>query len=55
MRGLFTALMVAGSVGAVEVYVNGVNIEGLTNQTFEKVNVRLDEKGNVHIDAPGTR
>lgn len=54
MRGLFTALLtVAGSVGAAEVYVNGVNVEGLTNQTFEKVTVRLDEKGNVHIDAPG--
>lgn len=54
MRGLFTALLtVAGSVGAAEVYVNEVNVEGLTNQTFEKVTVRLDEKGNVHIDAPG--
>ena len=54
MRGLFTALMlVSGSVGAVEVYVNDVNVEGLTNQSFEKVTVRLDEKGNVHIDAPG--
>lgn len=38
---------------AAEVFVNGVSVEGLTNQTFEKVNVRLDEKGNVHIDAPG--
>ena len=38
---------------AVEVYVNGVNVEGLTNHTFEKVTVRLDEKGNVQIDAPG--
>jgi hypothetical protein len=54
MRGLFTALMlVSGPVGAVEVYVNDVNVEGLTNQSFEKVTVRLDEKGNVHIDAPG--
>ena len=38
---------------AVEVYVNGVNVEGLTNHTFEKVTVRLDEKGNVQIEAPG--
>lgn len=38
---------------AVEVYVNGVNVDGLTNHSFEKVNVRLDEKGNVQIDAPG--
>ncbi len=38
---------------AVEVYVNGVSVDGLTNHTFEKVTVRLDEKGNVQIDAPG--
>lgn len=38
---------------AAEVFVNGVNVDGLTNHTFEKVTVRLDEKGNVQIDAPG--
>ncbi len=38
---------------AAEVFVNGVNVDGLTNHSFEKVNVRLDEKGNVQIDAPG--
>jgi len=38
---------------AAEVYVNGVNVDGLTNHTFEKVTVRLDEKGNVQIEAPG--
>ena len=38
---------------AVDVFVNGVNVNGLTNHTFEKVNVRLDEQGNVQIDAPG--
>ena len=40
-------------VSAAEVFVNGVNVDGLTNHTFEKVTVRLDEKGNVQIDAPG--
>ena len=54
MRGLLMAwLTVAASAGAAEVYVNGVNVDGLTNQSFEKVTVRLDEKGNVHIEAPG--
>lgn len=38
---------------AAEVYVNGVNVDGLTNHTFEKVTVRLDDKGNVQIEAPG--
>ena len=54
-RALLVLLLSAPLVAARanEVYVNGVNVEGLTNQTFERVTVRLDEKGNVHIDAPG--
>lgn len=44
---------VSGSALAGDVFINEVNVEGLTNQNFEKVNVRIDEKGNVHIDAPG--
>lgn len=35
------------------VYLNGVNVDGLTDQHFERVNVRLDAKGDVYIDAPG--
>ncbi|ATB26657.1 hypothetical protein [Melittangium boletus] len=39
---------------AASVFLNGVRIDGLTNQTFEKVSsVRIDEQGNVHIQAPG--
>ncbi len=38
---------------AADVYLNGVNVGGLVSQTFEKVTVRLDDKGNVHIEAPG--
>lgn len=41
------------AASAAEVYVNGTNVDGLANQQFDKVNVRLDDKGNVHIDAPG--
>jgi hypothetical protein len=55
MRHLFflTFAISASTAPAAEVFINGVNVAGLTGQTFEKVNVRLDEKGNVHIDAPG--
>lgn len=54
MRTLTLAVtLVAGAAFATDVYVNGTNIEGLTNHSFEKVNVRIDEKGDVHIDAPG--
>lgn len=52
-RALVPLLLLAMPALAAEVYVNGVNVDGLTNHTFEKVNVRLDEKGNVQIDAPG--
>jgi len=41
-------LALAGSV-----YLNGVNIDGVTDQKFEKATVRIDEHGNVFIDAPG--
>jgi hypothetical protein len=46
------ALLVSFAARAAEVYVNGVNVDGLTEHSFEKVNVRLDEKGNVYIEAP---
>jgi hypothetical protein len=36
------------------VYLNGVNIDGLRSQSFEKCRaVRIDERGNVHLDCPG--
>ncbi|MBN1210409.1 MAG: hypothetical protein JXB05_36485 [Myxococcaceae bacterium] len=47
------ALMVPGTALAASVYLNGVRIDGVTNQKFEKATVRLDENGDVHIDAPG--
>ncbi len=50
---LLLALGWALGAPAAEVYINGVNVDGLANQSFEKVNVKLDEKGNVRIDAPG--
>src|SRR5438128_9538169 len=38
---------------AGSVYLNGVRIDGVTNQRFDKVNVHIDEAGNLFIDAPG--
>ncbi len=35
------------------VFLNGVNIDGLRGQTFEKCKtVRIDERGDVHLDCP---
>lgn len=54
MKHFITSLCVLSfTASAAEVYINGVNVDGLTNQTFEKVTVKLDDKGNVQIDAPG--
>lgn len=50
--GLF-AVLLAVPASAAEVFINGVNVDGLKGQRFEKVNVQLDEQGNVHIEAPG--
>ncbi len=35
------------------VTLNGVNIDGATNQTFENCTVVIDAQGNVHIQAKG--
>ncbi|MBW1809446.1 MAG: hypothetical protein JRJ87_14720 [Deltaproteobacteria bacterium] len=46
-------LLVGGTVLAGSIYLNGVRIDGVTNQKFEKCTVTIDAKGDVHIDAPG--
>jgi hypothetical protein len=38
---------------AVGVFLNGVNIEGVTSQTFEDCTVVIDEQGNILITAKG--
>ena len=53
MRFAMLLLLAAVPAAAAEVFVNNVNVDGLTNQQFEKVNVRIDDKGNVYIEAPG--
>ncbi len=55
MRSAFALLFLAATAEAGSVYLNGVKIDGVTNQKFEKATVRIDEKGNVMIDAPGYR
>jgi hypothetical protein len=39
--------------GLAGVFLNGVNIDGVTGQTFENCTVTIDEKGNVLITAKG--
>ena len=52
---LFVALLsavVAGPALALDVYLNGVRITGVRNQSFENATVELDGEGNVRIKAP---
>src|SRR5205807_55714 len=36
------------------VFLNGVNIDGLRSQAFEKCkSVKIDDRGDVHLECPG--
>jgi hypothetical protein len=49
---LLAAALLSSAAGA-SVYLNGVNIDGVTGQTFENCTVTIDDKGNVLIVAKG--
>lgn len=53
MRVGLALVLLAATAHAGSVYLNGVKIDGVTNQRFEKATVRIDEKGNLYIEAPG--
>ncbi|HET9449368.1 MAG TPA: hypothetical protein VFO83_00715 [Aggregicoccus sp.] len=53
VRALALLALLPAQVLAASVYLNGVRIDGVTNQQFDKARVRIDAQGNVHIDAPG--
>lgn len=46
-------LLWAAPLWAKSVFLNGVNIDGVANQTFENCTVEIDAQGNVHIKAKG--
>jgi hypothetical protein len=52
-RHLALLCLLASPALASSVYLNGVRIDGVTNQQFDKARVRIDAQGNVHIEAPG--
>lgn len=41
------------AAGSPSVTLNGVAIDGVTNQKFENCTVTIDAQGNIHIDAKG--
>jgi hypothetical protein len=39
---------------AASIFLNGVNVDSLRNQSFEKCkSAKIDQKGDVHLDCPG--
>ncbi len=50
---VMAALAASPAVAKGSVFLNGVNIDGVTNQKFENVTVTIDDKGNVLIQAKG--
>lgn len=55
LRGIFilACLAVPATGNAGSVFLNGVNIDGVTNQSFKNCTVEIDAYGNVHIKAKG--
>jgi hypothetical protein len=57
MGNVMCAIVLASALGAApagrSVFLNGVNIDGVTNQKFENATVVIDEKGNVLIQVKG--
>jgi len=47
------ALATASTAQAAKVFLNGVEVDGLANQSFSRAKVTFDAQGNVHITAPG--
>lgn len=52
---LVCAALIAFAPAAMarSVFLNGVDISGLTKQTFKNATVHIDENGDIHLDAPG--
>ncbi|MEO1268155.1 MAG: hypothetical protein AAFX99_08655 [Myxococcota bacterium] len=48
-------ITVASTAVAVDVYLNGVKVNGITSQNFEDVDIRFDAKGDVHITVDGVQ
>jgi hypothetical protein len=46
-------LWLASVAFAGSVYVNGVQVDGLRNQSFQGCEVTIDAEGNIHVTAPG--
>lgn len=51
--GALIVCLATSTAAQAAVFLNGVSIDGVVNQTFENCTVKIDEKGNVLITAKG--
>ena len=42
-----------GDAAAVDLFINNENVTGIRNVTLVNARVRIDDRGNVYVDAPG--
>lgn len=49
----FVLMFTSGAAAAGSVYLNGVDITSVRDKTFKNATVRIDDNGDIHIDAPG--
>jgi hypothetical protein len=50
---LAVGFLLPGHARAASIYLNGVNIDGVTNQRFDNCTVTVDAQGNIFISAKG--
>src|SRR5512133_585350 len=50
---LAAAVACAAAPAGASVYLNDVNIDGVTGQRFDNCTVTIDDRGNVRIEAKG--
>lgn len=52
--GIVIALLLLSTLPlyAGSIFLNGVKIDGVRDQEFKSVNVKIDKDGNIHISAP---
>ncbi len=49
---IMIAILVATPLIAGSIFLNGVKIDGVRDQEFKAVNIKIDKEGNIHISAP---
>jgi hypothetical protein len=44
-----------GHIYSAEVFINGTNVTGIKDQDIKNCNLKIDNEGNIHIEAPDVK